>query len=171
MDHHLARLQREIASAVSGLSPEQLIWHAPGKWSAAEILEHLYLSYTGTTKGFGRVIEEDKSLATKLTWKQQGQALVVVGFGYMPPGREAPPSARPRGLPPDKVAAEIGAKIFEMDEIMTRCATKFGSGTKLLDHPFLGPFSTNQWRKFHLVHGLHHVKQIRGLQKQLNGGK
>jgi hypothetical protein len=25
----------------------------------------------------------------------------------------------------------------------------------------LGPFSIEQWRKFHLVHGRHHVKQIR----------
>jgi hypothetical protein len=36
-----------------------------------------------------------------------------------------------------------------------------------LDHPILGPLTGGQWRKFHLVHGLHHVKQIRRLRESL----
>lgn len=168
MDPHLQRLQREIASAVSGLSPEQLSWHDPEKWCAAEILEHLYLTYTGTAKGFGRVIQADKPLASRITWKNRGQALIVVGFGHMPAGRKSPPTARPRGVPPGKVTAEIGSAIAEMDDIMNRCAAKFGSRTKVLDHPILGPFSVNQWRKFHLVHGLHHVKQIQRLRQKVS---
>jgi hypothetical protein len=37
-----------------------------------------------------------------------------------------------------------------------------------LDHPILGPFSIAQWRKFHLVHGLHHVKQIQRLKDKVS---
>jgi hypothetical protein len=51
-----------------------------------------------------------------------------------------------------------------MDRILTECEAKFGKHAKVLDHPILGPFSIAQWRKFHLVHGLHHVKQIRRLR-------
>ena len=69
--------------------------------------------------------------------------------------------ARPRGVPIEKVLAEIGAKIAEMDEIITRCEEKLGARSKLLDHPILGPLTAAQWRKFHLVHGRHHIKQIR----------
>jgi hypothetical protein len=68
-------------------------------------------------------------------------------------------------LPPEKVLAEIGPKIAEMDGNIARCEEKFGSRLKLLDHPILGPLTGAQWRKFHLVHGLHHVKQIKRLRK------
>ena len=166
VDPHLRRLQEEIAAAVAGLSPEQLHRHPPGKWCTAEILEHLYLTYTGTLKGFERVVQAGKPLGTTQTWKQRGQTLVVVAFRYLPSGREAPAVARPRGLPPETVLAEIGQKISEMDDNLARCEEQFGSRRKLLDHPILGPLTATQWRKFHLVHGLHHVKQIRHLREQ-----
>ena len=168
MDLHLERLRREIESAVASLSSEQLRWHPPGKWSTAEILEHLYLTYTGTLKGFARLVDGGKPLGSKPTWKHRAQALVVLGFNYLPKGREAPPHARPRGLPGEKVLAEIVPKITEMDEFLAGCAAKFGRRIKVLDHPFLGPFSIDQWRKFHLVHGLHHIKQIRKLRSRMS---
>jgi hypothetical protein len=164
VDPRLQRLQGEISSAVAGLSPGHLTWHPPGKWCVAEVLEHLYLTYTGTVKGFERVATAGKPLATVPTWTQRGRTLIVVGLGYLPSGREAPPVARPRGVPPEKVLAEIGPKIAEMDAIIARCAEIFGSHRKLLDHPILGPLTAKQWRKFHLVHGRHHGKQIRRLK-------
>lgn len=170
MDPCLSQLQREIASAVSGLSSEELMRSVPGKWCTAEILEHLYLTYTGTVKGFGRVQAADKPLATKTSWKQRGRALVVVGLGYMPRGRKSPEVGLPRGMAAEKVTANIGTALTEMDEIMAKCAAKFGSRIKLSDHPILGPLSIYQWRKFHLVHGLHHVKQIRGLRNRVQSG-
>lgn len=167
MDPHLATLQRAITSAIDGLSAEQLAWHPRQKWCAAEILEHLYLTYTGTTKGFGRVLAAGQPLATKPTWKNRAQTMIVFGFGHLPSGRKAPANSQPRGLPSQQVAAGIGSKLAEMDEAIARCQEKFGSRARILDHPLLGPFSTSQWRKFHLLHGLHHVKQIRALRDQM----
>ena len=164
MDPHLSQLQQEISSAVAGLSAEQLDAHPAGKWCTAEILEHLYLTYTGTTRGFQRVLEAGKPKVTPPTWKQRCGALLVLGFRYMPPGREAPPMARPKGLPREKVQSEIAAKIAEMDAILATCESKFGAGTKVLDHAILGPLTISQWRRFHLVHGRHHIKQIQRLR-------
>lgn len=165
MDPHLKKLQRVIESAIAGLSETELVWHPQEKWCAAEVLEHLYLTYTGTAKGFERVAAAGKPLATSSTWSQRGRTLVVVGLGYFPSGRESPPVARPRGTPVEKVLAEITAKIAEMDDAISRCEEKLGARQKLLDHPILGPLTAAQWRKFHLVHGLHHVKQIRVLKE------
>jgi hypothetical protein len=159
MHRHFEKLQREIASAVEGRTPEQLRTHAPGKWSAAEVLEHLYLTYTGTIKGFERVAA-GQHIPAKPTWRDHARRLLVVGLGHMPAGREAPANTRPRGLPPENIVAEIGVKIAEMDEVIARCERNLGHG-RLLDHPVLGPLTAEQWRKFHLVHGLHHAKQIR----------
>jgi hypothetical protein len=163
VDPGLQTLQRELASAVAGLSPEQLAWHPPQKWCIAEVLEYLYLTYTGTMKGFERFMSAGKPCASN--WSNRGRALLVLGFGYLPSGREAPQFARPRGLPPEKVLAEIGPKIAEMDAMIARCQQQFGKNEKLLDHVFLGPLTAAQWRKFHLVHGRHHLKQIRSLRK------
>ncbi len=131
MDPHLDKLQREIASAIAGLSPEQMNWHPPGKWCAAEVLEHLYLTYTGTVKGFERVAEAGKPLATAPSWKQRGRTLVVCGLGYLPSGREAPAVTRPRGVPAEKVLAEIGPVIARMDEVIRQCEEKIGRADKI----------------------------------------
>lgn len=165
VNHHLRRLRKEIESAIVGLWAEEWIWHPPGKWCAAEVLEHLYLTYTGTIRGFAKVVEAGKPMATQSTWIHRGRTLIVLGFGYFPNGRESPQVARPRGVPAEKVMAEIGPKITEMDEIVSNCEKKFGSRTNLLDHPILGPLTGSQWKKFHLVHGLHHVNQIRLLRE------
>ena len=165
MDPMLQTLRQEIGSAIAGLAATQLAVHPPGKWSTAEVIEHLYLTYTGTTKGFQRVEAAGHSLATHATLRHRAGVLLVVGFGYLPSGRQAPPVARPRGLPVDKVVPEIGAKIEEMDEIMNRCETLLGARSKVLDHPLLGPLTVAEWRKFHLVHGRHHLKQIQRLRR------
>lgn len=165
MDPHLSQLQQEISSALAGLTDQQLSTHPPGKWCAAEILEHLYLTYTATTKGVQRVLESGQAKVTPVTWMQRGRALLVLGFAYLPSGRESPPMARPQGLPAARVQSEIGARIAEMDAILASCESKFGRRLKVLNHPILGPFTVNQWRKFHLVHGRHHIKQIQRLRR------
>lgn len=145
---------------MAGLTPEQLSRRPEGKWSVGEILEHLYLTYTGTIKGFERLMAAGKPQVTRPSLKQRVGAVLVLGLNYMPSGREAPAMARPKGLPVEKVLAEIVPKIGEMDAAIARCEEKLGRG-KLLDHLFLGPLNGAEWRKFHLVHGRHHVKQIR----------
>ncbi|HEY1678965.1 MAG TPA: DUF1569 domain-containing protein [Candidatus Sulfotelmatobacter sp.] len=167
MDRYLSRLQREIDSAIAGLSTGQMAWHPEGKWCTADILEHLCLTYTGTTKGFNRMMEAGKPLARAATLQDHLRLLVVLGFGHLPDGRQAPPFTRPRGLPVEGILTGIVSRLAEMDHGMNDCAEKFGPRRKVLDHPFLGPMSVEQWRKFHLVHGMHHVKQIRRLRENM----
>lgn len=160
MDSRLEKLRENLESAVKGMSSEQLSWHRPGKWSASEVLEHLYLTYTGTIKGFERVIASGKPLATRASMAHRVLTFVVVGLGYMPAGRKSPAVAQPRGLPTEHVRNEIGAKLAAMDAIIARCEARFGRHVKLLDHPILGPLTATQWRTLHLVHGRHHRKQL-----------
>src|SRR5579863_7204613 len=167
MDSHLNKLKQVTASAIEGMSHEQLKWHPPDKWCAAEILEHLYLSYTGTIKGFEKVMAAGKPLATKVSMKQRLQMIVVVVFGYLPSGRKAPAPTQPRGLPVELVRSELQAKIVAMDALIAQCEARFGRGVRLLDHPILGPLTAAQWRKFHLVHGLHHEKQLVRLRESV----
>ncbi len=165
LDRALLELQQTIQSAIQGMSEEQLTWHPADKWCAAEILEHLYLTYTGTIKGFERVLVADKPLATRLSMKQRARTLLVLGFNYLPTGRKSPPTAMPKGLPGAKVRSEFAVKMAAMDQIISRCEERFGRGTKLLDHPILGPLTGQQWKEFHVIHGRHHEKQLRQLKQ------
>lgn len=160
MDFRLDKLKHSLESAVEGMSSEQLSWHRPGKWSAAEVLEHLYLTYTGTIKGFERVVTSGKPLASRASLAQRVLAMVVVGLGHMPVGSKAPAIVQPKGLPAEKVRNEFGAKIVAMDAIIEHCEARFGPRVRLLDHPILGPLTAAQWRKLHLVHGRHHLKEL-----------
>jgi hypothetical protein len=165
MDSRLKKLKQALESAVEGMSEKQLRWHPADKWCAAEVLEHLYLTYTGTIKGFEKVLAGGKPLATSASLTHRVRALVVVGFGHLPEGRKAPENTRPKGLAAKRVRDDVGPKIAAMDAIMAECEARFGRSVKLLDHPILGPLTATQWRKFHLVHGRHHEKQLLRLRE------
>ncbi len=164
MDPHLQRLHDAIHSVATALNSEELTWHPPGKWSAGEILEHLYLTYTGTIKGFSRAMESGVT-AKRPSLKQRAVTFMVLELGYFPEGVQAPAFTRPKGSASKFVLTGIGPKIVELDAIMIDCEAKFGSRARIFEHPFLGAFSITQWRKFHLRHGMHHLKQIECLRK------
>jgi hypothetical protein len=166
MDAYLQRLQEAIASATRGMSAEDLRRYPEGKWSTAEVLEHLYLSYTGTAKGFERCLQAGKPLARAPMLKDRMRTFVVTGLGHLPEGRKAPERTQPRGMPADEVVREIASRILAMDELITQCEARFGKRNRVLDHPVLGPLTARQWRKFHWVHGRHHLKQIQKLRQQ-----
>jgi hypothetical protein len=167
MDSRLDELKRTLESALEGMSSQQMSAHPAEKWCAAEVLEHLYLTYTGTVKGFERALEKGEPSASRSSMRLRLRRLVVLGFGYLPSGRKAPKPTVPRGMPPAQVRTEIWEKLGAMDEIIARSEARFGQGSKLLDHPILGPLTGAEWRKFHLVHGRHHAQQIRRLRAQL----
>ena len=166
MDPRLDKLNESLQSAVEGMSSEQLSWHPPDKWCAAEVLEHLYLTYTGTIQGFERVVRKGKPLASRASMAQRVLTFVVVGLGHMPAGRKAPAMVLPKGLPSEQVRNEIGEKIAAMDEIIAQCEARFGRHVKLLDHPILGALNAAEWRTLHLVHGRHHRKQLLRLRER-----
>jgi hypothetical protein len=166
VDSRLEKLKQSLESAVEGMSAEQLRWHPAGKWCAAEVLEHLYLTYTGTIRGLEKVIAGGKPLATRASLVHRMLTFVVVGLGHMPAGRKAPRVALPRGLPAEQVRNELGAKLVAMDAIIAQCEARFGRKVKLLDHPILGPLTATQWRTLHVVHGRHHLQQLVRLRER-----
>jgi hypothetical protein len=160
MDSYLERLHQAIASVTSSMSGDDLTRPLEGKWSTAEILEHLYLTYTGTVKAFERCLKAGKPLGGAPTLKQRMSVALVTDSGYFPKGRKSPEPVSPRGMSAEKIVAEIGPQIAAMDQMIAQCEERYGSRIKVLDHPVLGPLTARQWRKFHWVHGRHHVKQI-----------
>lgn len=161
MDSYLERLRRELEETMTIANPGRMGDAPEGKWSSAQVLEHLLLTYRGTNAGIAKCLEKGSPLGTKRSLYHRVGALLVVSVGYLPKGRKSPERAVPKGMPADEVRSAILPELERMDAGLEECARKFGAGVRILDHPVLGPFSVQQWRKFHWVHGRHHVRQIR----------
>jgi hypothetical protein len=161
MNSYLERLQRELEDATGSATAAGLAQAPAGKWSAAQILEHLLLTYQNTNRGLAKCLAQGAPLATGATLKHRLAALLVVNLGYLPGGRKAPDRVTPRGMPPEEVRQAIAPELQKMDSGLNDCERQFGAGTKIMDHLFLGPLTAKEWRKFHWVHGRHHARQIR----------
>ena len=161
MNSYLERLLQELEDAVGGADAGDLAKAPAGKWSARQILEHLFLTYMHTSRGLAKCLEQGAPLATRATLKDRLATLLVVNFGYLPEGRKSPERAVPRGMPLEEVQQAIAPELQKMGVGLDDCERRFGVRTKILDHPVLGPLTAEEWRKFHWVHGRHHARQIR----------
>jgi hypothetical protein len=169
MDSYLRQIQESISITTVGMTAQQLAWHPEGKWSTAEILEHLLLTYSGTVRGFQRCLQADEPVATSPTWRHRFRVFVLLRLQYFPLGRQAPTPTRPKGTPAEVVLSSISTSISAMDEAIAACARKFGEAVKLVDHPILGPLTAGEWRKFHWIHARHHLRQIERLRSSAQG--
>jgi len=161
MDFSLESLRQELEEAIAGASPSALAQAPSGKWNAVQILEHLFLTYKNTNRGMAKCLEQSAPLATRATLKHRVATLLVVKLGYLPGGRQAPERATPRGMPTEEVLRAIAPELRKMGSNLNECERRFGARTKIMDHPFLGPLTADEWRRFHWVHGRHHARQIR----------
>lgn len=172
MHSYLQQTREAIDKATDGLTIEELRWHPEGKWCSAEILEHLALAFGGTAKFLSKVAADGKCAASKPTLKQRIGIAVVTGGEFIPGGRKAPAGVTPNGaVPPDQILPTIRRSLADMDEAINACEGKLGNKLRIADHPVLGPLTAAQWRKFHMVHTRHHMKQIVALRAQMKNAQ
>jgi len=153
-------VRRETERATSGVFPDALA-HAPdGKWNSLQILEHLLLSYTATTKGLLRTMSSGQIERIDRTLGHRIRSLYVLGIGRFPPGVEAPKQTTPRSALGGKPLRQFNDALVAMDASLNDAEKRFGPKARVLVHPILGPLTAQQWRRFHQVHGRHHLKQV-----------
>ena len=157
----------EIDSATAGMDGAQLNFHPAGKWSSAEILEHLSMTFDQTARGMKRCLEAGKNLGDEPTMRQRLFHMIVLDLKHFPKGRKSPPKVEPtgqvRGL---EAVARIRENLIAMDHTLGECREKLGTSGRLANHPVLGPLTNEQWCTFHCVHTKHHMKQIQALREQ-----
>jgi glutathione S-transferase len=157
------QIRDAVANSTDGLSEHQLRLHPEGKWDSAAILEHLALTFGTTASLFQKVLREGRPLATSPTLKHRVRQLGVLTFGYIPSGRKSPKRVEPTGISGREAQELIFANLEKMDLALAECERRFGNKLKIADHPVLGPIRLSGWRKFHLLHTRHHMKQIDAL--------
>ena len=88
MSPELEFVRSETDRATQGISPNAWVRGPNRKWSSLQILEHLVLSYTATTKGLLRATETGLPQLETPDLRQRLRRLYVLGLGRFPSGQE-----------------------------------------------------------------------------------
>lgn len=165
----LQRALHSIESSTAQMTDEEMIWHPQGKWSSAQILEHLSLAFSGTVKRMREALALNQNPEIRRpTFNERMASFLVVKLNYIPPGRKAPERIVPKGISPAEAREAVRSSLAEVDGVINECEKRFGRQTIVMIHPSLGPLTVKQWRKFHCVHTLHHMRQIQKMRQKMN---
>lgn len=160
MSPHLEKVRKQAERITRDFSPEDWHYSREEKWCASQIMEHLLLTFTATTKGTLRTMQAGEPFCREASWRHVAGRLYVLRLGRMPSGMKAAKNIAPKqGLPGDNMRVFNDA-LVAMDATLTDAERRFGKRTRILDHPILGPLTAEEWRRFHLVHSQHHFRQI-----------
>jgi len=164
---NLEKIRTKAERLTRDLSPEQWLGAPKGKWSAAEIFEHLLLTFTATTKGTLKAMQAGQPLCHEVTWSNRVGRFYVVQLGIFPRGMQAPTHVVPKqGLAADALR-RFNDALVAMDSTLNDAERRFGAKTRILDHPILGPFTAQDWRRFQRVHAFHHFRQLAARRSQM----
>jgi DinB family protein len=144
-------------------SVDTQVWEvacAPGKWSPAEIAEHLALAYGPPLAE----LEGGAGYALRVKgWKQRlvrwRYLPVILERGAFPPGVKAPREARPSGHAGSPEAA-IARLTESASRFERRLAEAQANGPVRLTHAYFGKLTAPQILKLLAVHARHHRAQL-----------
>lgn len=171
----LERVVSQLSIELLSLDAETTQLHPKGlayKWNAQEVVEHLVLGYRQTSSALEiRVSKGRLSRNQKRTWLQWLLQLMILSFGELPTGVPAteettPVAGRFAAMDGRQLGDLLRQEIDTMDKLFDACRRKFGM-ERVAVHPFLGPLRVDQWRRFHVVHGWHHLTQLRSVVAQV----
>jgi hypothetical protein len=173
MNPTLQQLEIEIMDALHGLDAVQTQASpaGPGKWNIQQIVQHLFLTYVSTMDAVESRLMKGTPTKAKPTVKQRFAQFTLFKIHVHPDGRKAPAWVIPPALEPlqsgNDLTCSAAELLSDMDRLFDDAEALFGSGP-CITHFLLGPLTIEQWRKFHLLHGDHHVRQILAIRAGKN---
>jgi DinB superfamily len=170
MNPILQQLQNEIASSLNGLDAAQTQLAPstpPEKWNIQQILQHLCLTYAFTETAFNARLAKGTPTGVRPALQQHIAQYFVTTLGIFPGGREAPERVTPPRIASPVCGSDLAQysaeHLVRIDKLFNEAEALFGR-SRCSSHMILGPLSVHQWRRFHLVHGRHHIRQIRAIR-------
>jgi hypothetical protein len=160
----LERIRVRAETVTRGFTTEDWQNARPETWSASAILEHLILSFRGTTKAMLSVLQMPEPVCPPVFIRHRIAQFYVVQLGIFPRGMKSPKGVIPSGNTLDAPLRRFNDALVAMDATLNDAERRLGKKSRLLEHPVLGPLTAEQWRKFHRVHARHHLKQIAALR-------
>lgn len=167
MNQSFEMLRDELETVLGGLDEQQTQLRPSGdgnRWCIQQVAGHLRLTYGATIEAMDARISKGTATKASPNLMQRVSQFAVIRVGYFPHGRKAPErvtcSTGEIAIPSSPLIARVTEALREMDRRIDAAEAIFGSDRRVISHMILGPLSIDQWRKFHLIHGRHHIKQI-----------
>jgi hypothetical protein len=132
-----------------------------GKWTPAQIVEHLSLGITLSAETFLARRQHASMRRRRRSPAEQVARFCIFGLRWFPPGRQAPERTKP--------AAELTRAIveprflagLELWDQVDRALLPERRNNLFVKHPRMGDLTIDEWMRFHVIHVRHHAKQIR----------
>jgi len=157
----LANLSQVVLGPLAG-RPEGDWYAAPaGKWSAAQIVQHLALALDYSGRTFAARRGHAPMRRRRRTLREVVSYVMVLRVGWAPGRWRAPALSRPAAHP---ARGEVERQFLEGLDRLTGLERELlpGRGADLfVKHPVLGDLTLPEWLRFHAWHCAHHARQIR----------
>ncbi|HZE94288.1 MAG TPA: DUF1569 domain-containing protein [Gemmatimonadales bacterium] len=132
-----------------------------GKWTPAQIVEHLALGLALSAETFTARRNHAPMVRRPRTPAEKIAKLLIFGFRWFPPGRKSPE----RTTPPaqiDRASAEAHfLDAIEAWDQVDRALLPERRADLFVKHPRMGDLTVEEWMRFHVIHARHHARQIR----------
>jgi hypothetical protein len=166
---------REVAAELErfdSMSANVHPWGRPHCWSVRQIVEHLVLTMNDTRKALDERLAKGRpgrNLERSSTeWLLQ---LMILSAGHMPKGVGAPHETTPKANLPAvgvrELSQQLESAIESLDATLDQVRHHFGM-ERVGRHFLLGPLRVDQWRRYHMLHLRHHLKQVCDVRETLS---
>jgi hypothetical protein len=164
----MEEVRGETVSALSGLTEEEFSRRVGGEWSAAQILHHILMAETGTSKVIRRSI---KSAAGTLPPYPADDSVLDVRKLPGPVGAyQAPEAVRPEEPPGKSELLRLARETREQTAVSFALLATVDPRAALFPNPLFGDLNLYEWPVVTvLMHERDHQGQIRTLLDRLRG--
>jgi hypothetical protein len=144
---------------------------APGRWSAAEVIEHLSLAEGGFATWITSGIEKARAagLGNETAERTGLPDRIRTILGDRINRRQAPERVQPKG----DMTADASLQALSKGERRLRTVLSLADGLALneviVEHPSLGPFNVYQWIELIAEHRRRHAAQIAEIGTTFSG--
>jgi len=133
----------------------------PGKWCAAQIVQHLAIGIDGSARTFESRRTKPPMRRRPRTPRERLGYFVILQLGWYPSGFRSPTGVLPAERPqPAAVARQLREGVARF-LALERELLPARAGDLFVKHPRLGDLTLPEWLRFHAAHCAHHAKQIR----------
>ncbi len=166
----LAALEPMVLQPLHHLNRED--WHrrVPGKWSIAQLVQHLAIGIDTVATTFEKRASK-QGMKRRATPRETLLRHVMLGLGRLNSGRDAPAGTVPEDRPdPEATTAQFRMGVARL-EAMVQSWPPERQLQVFVKHPVVGDLNLPEWVRFHYVHCRHHAKQIEARLRWLGAKK
>lgn len=157
----LAPLEELVLGPLRGRSDAECQAQIDGRWSPAQIVEHLALGIELSAQRFVERGTHAPMARRPALPAEHIAKFLILGLRWFPPGRKAPEKTVP-GAGVTRIGAERHFRegLALWDRVTGELLPARRSDL-FVKHPRLGDLTIEEWLRFHGIHARHHARQIR----------